>query len=147
MGKKTKFSRHITHMNVLPGEPLDGSGRVCIHLFVPDEKGLFVEPNILYPDLDESGKRIGRRLVAKPTRGRLACDSKRTVATIVKNGVIYVTPRTNVWEAVTCLKCKKSKEYQTLAAPTMSPVSSPALVSVPTCTPSHTLAHTSIEES
>ena len=35
-------------VRVNPGEATDGSGQVCIHLFVQDETGPFVEPHVLH---------------------------------------------------------------------------------------------------
>lgn len=100
----------VVAMSVLPGQPTDGSGDNCIHLFVQDQRGPIVEPNIMYPTIGEDGKPTGR-LGAKSARGRLACDPRRTVTPVTKNGVTHITMRTDVREAVTCLKCKKSKDY------------------------------------
>lgn len=98
-------------IKVLPGEPTDGSGKVCIHLFVHDERGLIVEPNVLHPVTGKDGLPIKQQVCARPTRGRLACNPKKLVAPVVKNGVSHITLRTDAAEAVTCPKCKKSKEY------------------------------------
>ena len=98
-------------LKVLSGEPTDGGGRVCIHLFIQDERGPFVEPHALRPALDEHGMPIKQRLVSGPARGRLACDPKRSPAPVTRKGVIDVTPRTDDPRAVTCLKCEASKEY------------------------------------
>ena len=43
------MGRRIINVSVLPGEPTDGSGRVCIHLFVQNPHGPFVEPHVLHP--------------------------------------------------------------------------------------------------
>lgn len=100
------------NMSVLPGEPLDGSGRVCIHLFVQDERGPFVEPHVLHMEETEIGDdHRKKQLVAKATRGRLACDPKRTVALVKRQGDITVTMRTDDPRAVTCPKCKASGDY------------------------------------
>lgn len=104
------MGKRIVNMNVLPGEPVDGTGRVCIHLFVRDERGSFVEPHVLHPVIKD-GEIVKRELEAKPTRGRLACDPKRGVAPVKRGGVITVTPRTDSPGAVTCPKCMASKEY------------------------------------
>lgn len=109
--KRSKRSKTPTILtNVLHGQPLDGSGIVCIHLFVQDERGSIVEPHVLYPIVGEDGKETGK-LFAKPARGRLACDSKRNIVSIVKNNVVQVTLRTDVREAVTCPKCKQSSDF------------------------------------
>lgn len=102
----------VIGVKVLPGEPLDGSGRVCIHLFVQDERGPVIEPNVLHMGEveDDLGSPI-KQLVARPTRGRLACDPRRTVAPVTRNGVTTVTMRTDDPRAVTCLKCLKSASY------------------------------------
>ncbi len=105
-GSGRQVSNQIVQMNVCPGEPTDGTGRVCIHLFVQDPRGPFVEPHALHP-----GKENPRELEARPTRGRLACDPKRKVAPVVRGNVTLVTPRTDDARAVTCPKCMKSPEY------------------------------------
>lgn len=104
-----KRPERVVNVNVLPGEPLDGSGKVSIHLFVPDERGPFVEPHVLHLGED-------RKVVAKATRGRLACDPKRLVAPVTKQGVTTVTPRTDDPRAVTCAKCLASKDCADMLA-------------------------------
>lgn len=102
--------RRVVEVKVLPGEPLDGTGKVCIHLFVKDEAGPFVEPHALHLEATEDGL-PANRLVSRPTRGRLACDPRRTVAPVTRGGITTVTPRSDDPRAVTCFKCKKSPEY------------------------------------
>lgn len=97
-------------VKVLSGEPLDGSGRVCIHLFVQDTKGPFVEPHVLHPVIKD-GQVVKQRYLAKATRGRLACDPRRLVAPVTRNGVVAITPRSNDPRAVTCTKCIESIDY------------------------------------
>jgi hypothetical protein len=106
----------VVSLNVLPGEPLDGTGKVCIHLFVADERGPFVEPCVIYPRLDAQGQRVGNELEYRPTRGRLACDHarRRAVVPTTRNGVTVVTPRTSDPRAVTCTKCAATAEYAEL---------------------------------
>ena len=113
-----KRVKRIIEMKVLPGEPLDGSGRVCIHLFVPDEAGTFTEPHVLHP-VYENGVRVKQRLEARETRGRLACDPKRdpspkTVTLRTGGSFIIITPRTDNPQAVNCPKCLASKDYTEL---------------------------------
>lgn len=99
--------KRIVKMSVLPGEPLDGSGKACIHLFVAGEKGPYTEPHVLYPS-SEAGK-----IVARPTRGYIACNHKLVaIAKPDRNGVIVVTKRTDDPRAVTCLKCKETADYK-----------------------------------
>ena|SRR5437016_8842170 len=98
------------NMKVCPGEPTDGSGRVCIHLFVPDESGSFVEPHTLHPVLKD-GEVVKQKVCAKPTRGRLACDPKRTVAPVTRGNVTAVTMRTDDPRAATCPRCLASEDY------------------------------------
>lgn len=98
-------------MSVLLGEKTDGSGTMCIHLFVRDERGPITEPAALHPVIGEDGQQVPQKVAAKPTRGRLACDPKRMVAPVTKNNVTYVTLRTDAFDAVTCPKCKRSPEY------------------------------------
>ena len=102
--------RRAVNVRVLPGEPLDGTGRVCIHLFVPDESGPFVEPHVLHP-VFKDGQPVKQQVQAKPTRGRLACDPKRTVAPITRGNVTTITQRTDDPRAVTCPRCMASREY------------------------------------
>lgn len=104
------MSSRIVKLNVLPGEPTDGTGRVCIHLFVRDERGLFVEPHALHP-VFEDGVQVKQRVVAGPARGRLACDPKRDARPLTRGNVTTVTPRTEDTNAVTCLKCLASSDY------------------------------------
>lgn len=104
--------RRIVNLSVLPGEPTDGSGRVCVHLVIPDDAGPFVEPFMLQPRLDESGQPIKGQAEARPTRCRLACDPKRTVAPVTHRGVTTVTMRTGDPRAVTCPKCIESETYR-----------------------------------
>lgn len=101
----------IISVKVLPGEPLDGTGRVCIHLFVPDEKGPFVEPHALHPKM-ENGKAVKGKLTAKPTRGRLACDPRRLVAPVTRGKVTTITHRSDDPRAVSCPKCIASVDYK-----------------------------------
>lgn len=112
------MAKRIVQMSVLPGEPLDGTGRICIHLFVRDPHGPFVEPHVLHPALDENGEVIKQKFIKKPTRGRLACHSKMSVAPVTRKGVTIVTSRTEEPSAVTCPKCKESIEYVTAMIPT-----------------------------
>ena len=111
------MAKRIVQMNVLPGEPLDGSGRVCIHLFVQDVRGPFVEPHVLHPVMRD-GEAVNGQLEARPTRGRLACDPKRKVVPVTRNGVTTVTLRSDRPETVTCPKCMVSKEYIAMMATT-----------------------------
>lgn len=106
------MSKRVVAMTVCPGEPTDGSGKVCIHLFVPDPAGPFVEPHVLHPAVDELGNYIKQQFVAQPTRGRLACDPRRTVAPVTRRGVTTVTSRTDNPRATTCLKCIASAAYK-----------------------------------
>jgi hypothetical protein len=104
-------------VKVLPGEPLDGTGRACIHLFVQDERGLFVEPHALHPVTDPAtGEPVKQQVDARPTRGRLACDPRRGVAPVTRGGVTTLTMRTDDPRAVTCLACTASDDYQDLVA-------------------------------
>lgn len=108
-----KTKKRVVQVSVLPSEPLDGSGKVCIHLFVRDEGGPFTEPYVLHENkaaLDEGRKEV----VARPTRGRLACDPKRMVEPVTRNGVITITMRTDSPQAVTCPKCIASPFYKSM---------------------------------
>ena len=102
--------KRIVNVSVLPGEPTDGSGRVCIHLLVRDERGPFVEPHMLHPVMKD-GEPVKQQLEARPTRARLACNPKRTVAPVTRGNVTTVTHRTEAVDAVTCPKCIASVDY------------------------------------
>lgn len=106
-------------LSVLPGEPTDGSGKICVHLLVEDKKGLIAE-SMLHPVYGEDGQPIGQQLQLKPVKCRLACDPKRLVVPVVKNGITHITMRTDSPEAVTCPKCKQSNEYLTAMKPTQT---------------------------
>jgi hypothetical protein len=114
--------RRVADLSVLPGEPLDGSGRVCVHLFVRDEAGPFVEPHVLRQKVDESGEPVKGQLVASPTRGRLACDPRRQVAPVARGQdgkgrlLTKVTMRTDDPRAVSCPRCKASRDYADMMA-------------------------------
>lgn len=107
-----KKKKRIIRVSVLPGEPLNGSGRLCIHLFVRDERGQFVEPHVLRAAVSEDGKPIRGQMEAGPARGRLACDIRRKVAPVTNAGVTTVTMRSDDPRAVTCLKCIATKVYK-----------------------------------
>lgn len=104
-------------MRVLPGQPTDGGGVVCIHLFVRDESGPITERAASASSL----ARLNNTLATSQVRGRLACDPKRTVAPVTRNGVTTVTPRTDDPRAVTCLKCLASPLYKKALALTEPP--------------------------
>lgn len=104
------IKKRIVGMKVLPGEPVNGSGKVCIHLFVVDKNGPFVEPHVL--QLDKVAADEGnRKMVAGPARGRLACDPKKLVAIVERKGVTNVTMRTDDPRAATCPACIASPDY------------------------------------
>lgn len=102
--------KRIIGIKVLPNQPLDGSGQVCIHLFVPDPDGSFVEPHVIQP-VFEGGEQIKQKVAANSMRGRIACDAKLNPAPRVKDGVTSITVRTDDYRAVTCPKCIASKYY------------------------------------
>lgn len=108
--------RRLVRVIVLPGEPTDGSGRACIHLFVQDDKGIIVETHALHEVRDEDGNPIKGQLEARPTRGRLACNPKKKVAPVTKGNVTTITMRTDDPRAVTCPRCIASVDYKNLAA-------------------------------
>lgn len=103
-------SKRKINLMVLPGEPLDGSGRTCIHLFVQDEAGGSVEKHALHP-VFKDGVQVKQQVTAGPARGGLACNIKRSISPVAVGGVTTITQRTDDPRAVTCLKCKASKVY------------------------------------
>ena len=114
MPRRAGRGRRLVSMSLLPGQPLDGSGIVCIHLFVRDEAGRFVEGAAMHPVLDDDGVPIKRKIRMGPARGRLACDPKKNPAPVLRGGVTHVTHRTEEPRAVTCPKCMASAEYKAL---------------------------------
>ena len=109
-------SKRIVMLDVLPGEPTDGTGRVSTHLVVADDAGPFTEPHFLHP-LIKDGQIVKGQLIARPTKARLACDRNRiAVPVIVKGNIIKVTPRSTDPRAVTCPKCMASMDYITVKA-------------------------------
>lgn len=99
-------------MSVLPGEPTDGTGRTCIHLFVQDENGPITEKHVLLP-VFEDGVQVKQQAVAGAARGLIACDPKRrSVAPVTRGNVTTVTQRTDDPRAVSCEKCKASVYYK-----------------------------------
>lgn len=104
-------NKKVVRISVLPGEPTDGSGRACVHLFVRDERGPFVEPHVLQPEKDKDGNQIVGKCVAGPVRGRLACNHSKTVAPVTRGNVVIITLRTDDPRAVSCPKCKASIDY------------------------------------
>lgn len=107
------MGRRVVRMNVVRGEPTDGNGRVAIHLFLKDEGGPFVEPHVLHQVMRD-GSPVKGELEARPARGRLACDSRRLVEPVKRDGVTIITPRSDDPRAVTCTKCRESSEYKAL---------------------------------
>ncbi len=103
------MASRIVNLSVLPGEPLDGTGKVCVHLFLKDSNGTFVEPHALHP-VYKDGLIVKGQLEAKPTRGRLACNPKRNAVPATRNGITTVTPRSDDPRAVTCPRCLASAE-------------------------------------
>lgn len=104
-----RAKKRVVNVRVLPGEPTDGSGRVCIHLFVRDAAGPFVEPHVL--------DTVEGRIVAGPARGRLACDRRRRPDDRPdRDGVMTVTHRTDDPRAVTCPRCMAAPEYAAIMA-------------------------------
>jgi rubredoxin len=69
----------------------------------------------LHP-LIENGEQVKQMVVARPTRGRLACDPKRITAPVTRNGITVVTPRSDNPVAVNCPKCMVSKDYTEMMA-------------------------------
>lgn len=102
--------RRIVNLKVLPGQPTNGTGRICVHLFIQDEAGTFVEPCAIHP-VFKDGVQVKQMVSVGPTRGRLACDPRRSVAPFVRGGVTIVTVRTDDPRSVSCPKCLASAGY------------------------------------
>lgn len=107
------MKKRILDISVLPGQPLDGTGKLCIHLFVPDSRGPFTEPCVM--QLDKVKQMRGEvALFNGPKQGRLACDPKRLVAPVTKNNITKITLRTGDPRAATCPKCIASPDYKAM---------------------------------
>jgi hypothetical protein len=102
-------------MSVLPGEPTDGTGRACVHLFVQDESGSFVEPHAIHP-VYRNGVQVKQEVECRPTRGRLACDPRRDPAPVTRGNATTVTHRTDDPRSVNCPKCLASTDYERMIA-------------------------------
>lgn len=107
------MAKRIVSISLLPGEPMDGSGRVCIHLVVRDKEGTYIEPHMFRPVFGEDGKQIKQKVEAGPERVRLACSKKTAYPETVK-GVTRITSRTDDPRGVTCPKCMATEEYATM---------------------------------
>lgn len=82
----------IIGLKVLPGEPTNGSGKICIHLFVVTK--------------ENGGKGIFRAV-----SGHLACSPKKSSEVTERKGVTNVTMHTDDPRAATCPACIKSSDY------------------------------------
>lgn len=106
----------IIETKLLPGEPLDGSGKVCIHLFVQDPDGLVVEPHAVLP-VFENGAQVKQKTSCGPAHGRIACNPKiMNVQPVIRGNVTTLFHRTDDPRAVSCPKCKASKDYEAMIA-------------------------------
>ena len=105
------------HQCTLPGEPLDGTGRISIHLFVVDPSGKVVENYVVLPAYDGDGNQVKQHTTCGPARGRIACDPKiANVQPVTKGNVTTVFHRTTDPRAVSCPKCKSSDDYKQMMA-------------------------------
>lgn len=113
MPKRSK-SKRVINVSILPGEKTDGSGRVCIHLFVRDENGPLTEPHVLHQvDGDGDGENTGRKeMIARPTRGKLACGV--IPSQTQSSGIIKLVHRTDDPRAATCPRCMATDDYKTI---------------------------------
>jgi hypothetical protein len=98
----------------LRGQPTDGSGKVCIHLFVRDDSGPITTPHAILPVYDDKGEQVRQAGRFGSARGRLACDPKRLVAPVAVGGHVVVTMRTDDPEAATCPVCLASRDYKAM---------------------------------
>lgn len=103
--------KRIIGLQVLPGQPTNSTGRLCIHLFVRDTNGSFTENSVLHVDTNVGNSTSKRKLIAKPTKGRIACQRTLTPKN-TKNGSMLL--RSDDPRAVTCPRCVKSPDFQML---------------------------------
>ena len=112
MASQKAAVKRIVNLSILPGEPTDGTGRICVHLFVVDEqRGSYREPHVLHPEIDAAGQVVKGRLTARSTLVRMACSRTRVPTPTTTQGITTVTLRTDDPRAVTCPKCLASEEY------------------------------------
>ena len=105
-------SNRVISMQVLPGEPLDGSGKVSIHLVVLDPSGPYTEPQAILPMFGEDGVQVKQAGRIGPARARIACNPKLDPAPRTVNGVTHVTMRSGDPRATTCRKCMATEDYR-----------------------------------
>lgn len=89
------------NLKLLPGEPTDGSGRVCIHYFHECADGL----------ISFKGHAQLRRALklSEEVRGTIACrPQQNSVQPQTRNGVVYICAYSSELEAVTCPECLAS---------------------------------------
>jgi hypothetical protein len=105
------MSNRTVELKVLPGQPLDETGKICIHLAVLDPNGPYTEHNVLLQVMDEAGNPVKGKFYFGPARARIACNPRLNPTPRVRNGVTLVTMRTNDPRAATCPKCLATDDY------------------------------------
>lgn len=107
-----RIKKRTINIPILKGQPTDGSGIICIHLLVRDPNGPFTENKVYHQAPNQESNTRRKKLIRKPTKCRIACDPKKLVVPIIKNGVTFLTFRSEDPRATTCTKCKKSKDFE-----------------------------------
>ena len=99
------------NLKLLAGEPVDGSGRLCIHFLVQDDVGKIETPGTLTPALKENPFAPVVLELKGPRKWRIACrPEQNSVQPQVRNGVRYVCLYSNDPLAVTCPGCLESAD-------------------------------------
>ena len=108
-----KFEKHDEPINlkVLKGEPLDGSGKLCIHFLFETPDGLIDTSGEVPPGLEENPFAKIVLNLHGPRKWRLSCrPEQNTINPQVRNGVRYICLTSNEPLAVTCPDCLQSKD-------------------------------------
>lgn len=88
----------------------DGSGRVRIHFFVHDDKGLIATP----PHISMTPLGF-LKLPGSGSRGYIACQPKlTTVNPVIKGGQSFPWVHSNDVRAVTCPECQATDAYKAI---------------------------------
>lgn len=96
------------NIKVLPGEPLDGSGKVRIHWFVRSEEGAAVTPSGTLKSSIGPIKVVG-------TRGYLACQKGRTdIGSRIVGGMIVMTLHSDDVRSANCPECLATEEAKAM---------------------------------
>ncbi len=113
-------SNQILNMMVLPGEPKDGTGRICTHLWMNNPKGKFLQHYVMQPIADKNGEVVPNEFHFAPTKGQIACNPNLNPMPVVSGRdrvsgktIITITSMSDDPRAINCPKCMATEYYQT----------------------------------